>query len=169
MSCIYFQTPLHLFQECLLQIVNFAKNVEIFIANRYCLLNSWNFQETPFLWYHYVYMHSLFYSPRHCKRRSGSILNLLMFYNLIKSAVLPKSICDMSFYYEQVWRVRNWGFDIDFKVTSFRLNSDIFKSQGLGCRILKFFVICPQGPKWLKWVVLSVLVYCIKNTHWKSC
>lgn len=110
-----------------------------------------------------------FYSPRHCKRRSGSILNLLMFYNLIKSAVLPKSICDMSFYYEQVWRVRNWGFDIDFKVTSFRLNSDIFKSQGLGCRILKFFVICPQGPKWLKWVVLSVLVYCIKNTHWKSC
>lgn len=103
-------------------------------------------------------MHSLFYSPRHCKRRSGSILNLLMFYNLIKSAVLPKSICDMSFYYEQVWRVRNWGFDIDFKVTSFRLNSDIFKSQGLGCRILKFFVICPQGAKWLKLVILSVFL-----------
>lgn len=112
------------------------------------LVEQLKFSGDPFfLQYHYVYMHSLFYSPRHCKRRSGSILNLLMFYNLIKSAVLPKSICDMSFYYEQVWRVRNWGFDIDFKVTSFRLNSDIFKSQGLGCRILKFFVICPQGAK----------------------
>lgn len=81
----------------------------------------------PFLWNHYVYMHSLFFfknnSPRHCKRPSGSILGLLMFCNLIIFAVLPKSMYNASFHYEQVKRIRNSEFDIDFKVANFRFSN----------------------------------------------
>lgn len=72
-------------------------------------------------------MHSLFFfknnSPRHCKRPSGSILGLLMFCNLIIFAVLPKSMYNASFHYEQVKRIRNSGFDIDFKVANFRFSN----------------------------------------------
>lgn len=72
-------------------------------------------------------MHSLFFfknnSPRHCKRPSGSILGLLMFCNLIIFAVLPKSMYNASFHYEQVKRIRNSEFDIDFKVANFRFSN----------------------------------------------
>lgn len=62
-------------------------------------------------------------SPRHCKRPSGSILGLLMFCNLIIFVVLPKSMYNASFHYEQVRRIRNSGFDIDFKVANFRFSN----------------------------------------------
>lgn len=45
-------------------------------------------------------------SQRHCRRPSGSILGLLMFCNLIIFAVLPKSMYNASFHYEQVRRIR---------------------------------------------------------------
>lgn len=106
--------------------MNFAKNIEIFIANGYCLLNSWIFQETlfygiiTFTCIHYFFKNN---SPRHCRRPSGSILGLLMFCNLIIFADLPKSMYNASFHYEQVKRIRNSEFDIDFKVANFRFSN----------------------------------------------
>lgn len=46
-----------------------------------------------------------------------------MFCNLIIFAVLPKSMYNASFHYEQVKRIRNSGFDIDFKVANFRFSN----------------------------------------------
>lgn len=89
--------------------MNFAKNIEIFIGNGYCLLNSWKFQETlfygiiTFTCIHYFFKNN---SQRHCRRPSGSILGLLMFCNLIIFVVLPKSMYNASFHYEQVRRIR---------------------------------------------------------------
>lgn len=106
--------------------MNFAKNIEIFIGNGYCLLNSWKFQETlfygiiTFTCIHYFFKNN---SQRHCRRPSGSILGLLMSCNLIIFAVLPKSMFNASFHYEQVKRIRNSGFDIDFKVANFRFSN----------------------------------------------
>lgn len=51
--------------------MNFAKNIEIFIGNGYCLLNSWKFQETlfygiiTFTCIHYFFLNN---SQRHCRR-----------------------------------------------------------------------------------------------------
>lgn len=76
--------------------MNFAKNIEIFIGNGYCLLNSWTFQETlfygiiTFTCIHYFFKNN---SQRHCRRPSGSILGLLMFCNLIIYSLFCQSQC----------------------------------------------------------------------------